>query len=175
MSIKRIFSILLFYFSYNLFLKFFFYLFNHILYKSYPENIDQINFFHFEGDNLIDNIISNIFLNVISDWFWLLPFTILNIYIFLKLLKLLAMNEVNIYERMSFILLKVYFIWCLIYLFSIGIGLIIKENTLSSLIGGPFAPYGSYAITYFLLGNFTFLLLFIPLWNRLSFELRNKI
>ncbi|MEZ5056307.1 MAG: hypothetical protein R2879_04645 [Saprospiraceae bacterium] len=66
---------------------------------------------------------------------------------------------------MSFTILKVYLIWTVIYLCSIGFGLALNEGDLESLFAGPYAPYGGLTITYFLLGNFVYLLWFVPLWN----------
>lgn len=159
-------KLLLVYLPYNAFLKALYVLFNHIIYIEYPENIEQAYFLTTEGDNITEIIFSNIFLNIIYDFFWLLPATIMNFYIFYKLITSLFHEKKNVYEYISFLLLKVYLFWCLIYLCSIGFGSFIKEDSLESLLAGPFAPYGGIMITYILLGNFVFLILFVPLWEK---------
>jgi hypothetical protein len=159
-------KLLLIYLPYNTFLKAFYVLFNHIIYIEYPENIGQAYFRTTEGDNIIEIIFSNIFLNIIYDFFWLLPATIMNFYIFYKLITSLLQEKENVYEYISFLILKVYLFWCLIYLCSIGFGSFIKEDSLGSLLSGSFAPYGGLMITYILLGNFVFLILFVPLWEK---------
>ena len=165
-SDNRIVKLFLIYLPYNAFLKAFYVLFNHIIYIEYPENIEQAYFLTTEGDNITQVIFSNIFLIIIYDFFWLLPATIMNFYIFYKMTTSLLQEKEKVHEYISFLLLKVYLFWCLIYLCSIGFGSFIKEDSLGSLLSGPFAPYGGLMITYILLGNFVFLIFFIPLWNR---------
>lgn len=67
---------------------------------------------------------------------------------------------------MSFEILKVYLFWCLAYLCSIGFGYFLEDNHVGSFFGEHASPYGIYTITSLLLGNFVFLLIFVPLWNK---------
>ena len=157
----RIFIIYLFY---TIFLKTFFFLFNDLIYVGYSDNIKRDLFFEWKGDDLFTKIISTLSVNIIYDFFWLLPYTIMNIYIFIKLISYLLKGGENVYPHLSFIILKVYLFWFLIYLCSIGFGFLITDTYHG--LNGPLAPYGSLTITYLLLGNFVFLLLFTPLWNK---------
>lgn len=152
------------YLVYNAFLKIFFTLFNHIIYVEYPEEIARVSFFVIR-DNLLTAFFESIARIILSDVFWLLPYTVMNIYIFKKLIKYLIEGREHVYEHLSFVILKVYFFWCIIYLLSIGFGSFLEEDNIGSLLGGGLAPYGGYTITYLLLGNFVFLLIFVPLWN----------
>jgi hypothetical protein len=57
-----------------------------------------------------------IFVNIFNGWFWLLPFTIMNLYVFIKLIRHLIEEKKWPYQHISFTLLKVYAIWGVIYL-----------------------------------------------------------
>ena len=121
-------------------------------------------FFQWNGDDLITKLLSFLSVNLINDLFWFLPYTVMNIYIFIKILCYLKTGKESVYQHVSFTILKVYLFWVLIYLCSIGFGFLITQSYHG--IDGPYAPYGSLTITYLLLGNFVFLLLFAPLWNK---------
>ena len=159
-------KLVILYLFYNVCLKIFFSLFNHLLYIEYPEDIKQLSFFVIK-DNFLSAFIENLFRVISSDLFWLLPYTIMNIYIFVKLINYLIKENRDVYQYMSFVILKVYFFWCIVYLCSIGFGFFLENGGLGSLLGGVASPYGGYTITYLLLGNFVFVLLFVPLWNKI--------
>jgi len=161
---NRFLKIVLLYIVYNISLKLFFSLFNHLIYIEYPEKIKSVSFIVIK-DNILISVLESFFRIVSSDIFWLLPFTIMNIYIFYALIKGLLEGNKNMYQHMSFIILRVYLVWCIIYLCSIGFGFGIEDRSIESLFGGVAAPYGGYTITYLLLGNFIYVLWFVPLWN----------
>ena len=153
------------YLCYNIFLKIFFFLANDLIYAGYSDNMKRDLFFEWRGDSLFAKIITILSVNIIYDFFWLLPYTIMNAYIFVKLLTYLLKGGKNVYQYVSFNILKVYLFWFLIYLCSTGFGFLITETYHG--LNGPLAPYGSLTITYLLLGNFVFVLLFVPLWNKI--------
>jgi hypothetical protein len=158
-------KIVLLYIFYNYFLKIFFSVFNKMIYVNHFDNVNQKLFFEWKGAGLFTNIASSIAMNIIYDLFWLLPYTIMNVYIFARLIiRLLDGGEEGIYAHLSFTILKVYLFWVVIYLCLTGFGFF-EADTINKL-SSPIAPYGSFTITYLLLGNFVFLILFIPAWNK---------
>ena len=157
-------KIIFLYLCYNLYLKIFFSLANDLIYIGYPHNMKSNLFFQCKGDNMYAKITSIVSVNIIYDLFWFLPFTIMNIYIFIKILRYAKKDENNLYQYGSFTILKVYFFWVLVSFCSIGFGFLITETYHG--LNGPLAPYGSLTITYLLLGNFVYLLSFVPLWNK---------
>ncbi len=160
-------KLIVIYIFYNYFLKVFFHFLTPLIYVYSPENIDRDLFLEGKGDSIATKIISIIFVNIFFDLLWLLPFTIMNLYIYIKLVCHLIKGEGRTYQYISFILLKVYFLWCLIYLCAIGF-VFFKTNNLENDGGmSPYFPYGSATIIYFLMGNFCFLLIFVPLWDKL--------
>lgn len=154
------------YIFYNYFLKVFYHLLNPLIYAYSPENIDRDLFFEGKGDWIATKIASIIFLNIFNDLVWLLPFTIMNLYVFIKLIDHLTKGEARTYQYFSFILLKVYLFWCMIYLCYFGF-VFFTAKTFDKDGGiSPYFPYGSATIIYFLLGNFCFLLIFVPMWDK---------
>ena len=119
-------KLVILYLFYNVCLKIFFSLFNHLLYIEYPEDIKQLSFFVIK-DNFLSTFIENLFRVISSDLFWLLPYTIMNIYIFMKLINYLIKENRDAYQYMSFVILKVYFFWCIVYLCSIGFGFFLEK------------------------------------------------
>ena len=114
-SIKYL-KLVLIYVFYTYFLKVFFHLFSPLIYAYSPENIDRDLFFEGKGDSVVTKIISIFFVNIAMDLIWLLPFTIMNLFVFIKLIGHLIKGNGSTYQYISFILLKVYLFWCLIYL-----------------------------------------------------------
>lgn len=157
----KLFSIYLFY---NFFLKFIFFLLNDLIYVEYTDVIKRNLFFEWKADDFYGNIKSILTLSIFYDFIWLLPYTLMNIYIFIRFIRYLCVEGENAYQYIGFIILQVYLFWVFIYFCSIGFGFLITETYYG--INGPLAPYGSFTITYLLLGNSIFILLFIPLWNK---------
>lgn len=143
------------YFGYNMYTKIFFSIINHIIYVEYPEKIDSVSFFVISKNFLISFLESTSRV-IVSDLLWLAPYTVMNMFVFLVLIDSLLKEQSNFLSRLTLLLMKVYLLWVLVYLFSIGLGTNLKESGIGSFLSGPFSPYGSYTITYFLLGNFTF-------------------
>ena len=164
-SIKYL-KLVLIYVFYTYFLKVFFHFLTPLIYAYSPENIDRDLFFEGKGDSVVTKIISIFFVNIAMDLIWLLPFTIMNLFVFIKLIGHLIKGNGSTYQYISFILLKVYLFWCLIYLCYFSF--VFFTNKTFDNDGGisPYFPYGSATIIYFLLGNFCFLLIFVPLWNK---------
>ena len=155
------------YVFYNYFLKVFFYFLNPFIYNDNPDNVSKNLFFEgrpAEGVEMVSKVASNIYINIIHDLFGLLPYTLMNLYIFFKLIKHLMKSEERIYQILSFVILKLYLFWCLIYLCYISY-IFLKTGVFKDT-NSPHSPHGSLTITYMLLGNFVFLLIFVPLWNK---------
>jgi hypothetical protein len=88
----------------------------------------------------------------------------MNVSIFASLIiRLLDKGEEDIHAHHSFAILRVYLFWVTMYSFLVGFGFM-KDGPSNAIISA-LSPYGSFTITYLLLGNFVFLLLFVPLWN----------
>lgn len=160
----RYLKLIVIYVFYNYFSKVFFYLLRPLIYADHLDNLNKKLFFQKNGDSIVTKIKSIIFLNLINDLFWLLPYTIVNLYFFIKLINHLVKNEEKIYQHLSFILLKMYIFCCLTYM-AYANYIFLKTNAYKDL-DSPLSPHGSLTIIYMLLGNFCFLLIFVPLWNK---------
>ncbi len=162
---NNILKVILVYIFYNQSLKIFFVITNNLLYIDFPEhNISKDVFLQHQGENLLMKFVSLICVNIFNDLFWALPYTIMNLYIFSKLLRNLNTGNKYVYHQMSFIILTIFTLYCVIYLCFIGYDLLFSDSY--QALDSPYAPYGSFTITYLLLGNFVFLLTFLPLWNK---------
>jgi hypothetical protein len=117
-----------------------------------------------KGDSIVSKIGSTFFINIYFDLFWLLPYTIMNLYVFVKLINHLIQGQGSTYQHVSFVLLKVYLFWSLVSLCIIGYAFY-RSGTFDNSLS-PYSPTGSLTILYLLLGNFIFLLVFVPLWNK---------
>ena len=157
-------KLIVIYVFYNYFLKVFFHLLYPIVYANSLNNIKRALFFQGKGDTIVAKAISTFFANIAMDLFWLLPYTIVNLYFFTKLIRHLVKNEEKAYQHLSFTLLKLYLFCCLIYL-GYANYIFLTTHTYEDS-NSPLSPHGSLTITYMLLGNFIFLLIFVPMWNR---------
>ncbi len=153
------------YVYYNYFLKILFVLINNLLYINLPEqNIRSDIFRQHRGDEMWEKLISIIFGNIAYDLIWVLPYTIMNLYIFVKLLRMLNSANEFVLQKISFTILKKFTLCCVFHLCFVGFEKLFTDS--NQTIYGPYAPYGSFTITYLLLGNFVFLVTFVPLWNK---------
>lgn len=139
-----------------MYLKTFFSITNHVIYVEYPEKIDSISFFVI-SENILISLLENVSRVLVSDLFWLLPYTAMNMFVFYVFVVSLLKGHDNFLPKLVLTLMKLYLLWVFAYLLLTGFGTNLKENGIGSFLSGPFSPYGSYTITYFLLGNFTFL------------------
>ncbi len=157
-------KILLLYIFYNLFIKVFFILCNDLIFAGIPHYVNDDIYLQYKGPSVLRNLGILISLSLIFDLIWLLPYTLMNAYVFYRLIVLSKSESRYVSARMSFTILLLYFIWCMVYLGISGVHYL--TSTSQRILFGPCAPYGSFTITYFLLGNFVFLLIFVPLWNK---------
>jgi hypothetical protein len=157
-------QVIVLYLIYNIFLKFLCSLIAPILYIENINYSESINFTIWKN-SLFESIFVTIYCNLILDLFWLLPFTLVNVFIFYKWLNKFSMDYINS------LILKIYIIWCLLYGFSLGVKLSNSSDGLDLSFWGPYAPHGYLIIVYFLIGNFLYFNIVLPLLNMLYTKL----
>jgi hypothetical protein len=153
-------QVIVLYLVYNIFLKFLCSLIAPILYIENNDYSESINFAIWKN-SLFESIFVTIYWNLILDLFWLLPFTLVNIFIFYKWLNKFSIDYINS------LVLKIYIIWCLFYGFSLGVKLYNRSGGLDLSFWGPYAPHGYLTIVYFLIGNFLYFNIVLPLLKTL--------
>lgn len=160
---RRELKLFVLYIFYNYFLKIFFHFTYPIIYASFPDNANEDIFWAGIEDSVLDKILSSLFLNLFYDFVWLLPYTILNLIIYINLINSLIQNKKDIIKKQSIFILKSYAFWCILYLCIVGYIFYTKGSFEDS--HSPYAPYGSLSTIYLFLGNIIFTLIFIPSWN----------
>ena len=109
------------------------------------------------------------YLNIVVDLFWLLPYTLMNMFIFFKLVTYCWSDDrFSLSDHLNSIIIKVFVTWCFIYLCTIGFGVFGEIKNIGSLLSGPYAPYGSLILVYTVLGNFVYVQLFHFVLNRIK-------
>lgn len=164
MLTNRHFKLFTIYLAYNLFIKAFYAGVSPILYIENSDINYNISFLPIEWSAPF-SFFGNVYALVVLDLFWLFPFTIMNLHLYINLIQQLLKSRVGIYQIQSFVILRTYLIWCAFYCCAICFNYWSKGTNSGGLFSGPFSPYSDISITYLLLGNFVFMLFFVPLWN----------
>lgn len=162
LRVVKIWKLFFLYIFYNLYLKLFYNYSVQTIYFEYPADLNAFSFPFVEG-NIFRNILGTIYANVLTDLFWLLPFTIMNIVVFSQLARSNSSESRKLFlNHLNSLILKAYAVWGCIYIIAILVG-INQKRDLDLITGDPYAAYGHLALVYFLLGNFTFFNIVLPL------------
>ena len=139
-----------------------------MLYLEYPNNDNGFIFVIDKGD-YFTSFLATVYLNIVADLFWLLPFTLMNMFIFFKLVTCRWSDDgFSLPDRLNSVIIKVFVAWCFIYLFTIGFGVFGEIKDIGSLLSGPYAPYGSFVLVYTVLGNFVYVQLLNLVLNKIN-------
>lgn len=157
MRLYRSVKVFIIYLGYSCFLKLFHFSFSQALYVEIDHEFGHDIFLQGMGDGFFEKLRSLIGLNIAYDLFWLLPYTVMNVYLFLQLIDLLESRVEDVYHVICLRILQVFLVWSLIA-FVVGLNG-------GDAFQGVYSPYSSFSIVYTVVGNFVFASLFIPLWK----------
>ena len=166
-------KLILLYLFYAVYLRIFYSLFVEIIYYEYPARLNNFFFPFLVERNIFLNILGTIWGNLLVDLFWLLPFTVMNIVVFSQLTRSIFSGNRRLFlNHINSLMLKAYAVWVCIYVIVILFAYA-QEGDLYVPNYATYAPFGHLALVYFLLGNFTFFNVVLPLLD--SFLRKTKI